>query len=31
MDSNLADYLTSWFNVNLSFKDMDYINHIGLI
>ena len=31
MDPNLADYITSKNNVNISFKDMRYVNSYGLI
>ena len=31
MDHNLADYMTSKNNVNLNFKDMNYVNNIGLL
>jgi pre-mRNA-processing factor 8 len=31
MDHNLADYMTSKHNVNLSFKDMNFINSVGLL
>ena len=31
MDANLADFLTSRLNSNLSFKDMTFSNTIGLL
>ncbi|KAL6450089.1 PRP8 Pre-mRNA-splicing factor 8 [Candida maltosa Xu316] len=31
MDTNIADYITSKNNVNLTFKDMNYVNQFGIV
>ncbi|CAI5756086.1 unnamed protein product [Candida verbasci] len=31
MDTNIADYITSKNNVNLSYKDMSYVNQFGIL
>ncbi|KAI5962637.1 PRP8 [Candida pseudojiufengensis] len=31
MDTNIADYITSKNNVNLTYKDMNYVNQYGII
>ena len=31
MDPNLADYITSKYNIELSYKDMTHSNHFGMI
>ncbi|KAI5957199.1 PRP8 [Candida jiufengensis] len=31
MDTNIADYITSKNNINLTYKDMNYVNQYGII